>query len=79
MREKLSISLAQISQTNNPSENLDKMAYVIESVGSDAVVFPETQLSGLDKTTSLDKHHAKLADLAKSRNLWLVYGSDVLY
>ena len=54
MREKFSVSLAQISQTNNPSENLDKMVSVIEGVGCDVVVFTETQLSGLDKTTSLD-------------------------
>lgn len=76
MKERqLSISLAQISQTDTPSQNLDKMASVINGSGSEVIVFPETQLSGLDKTTSLDKYHAQLADLARSRKLWLVYGS----
>ena len=72
---KISITCAQIEQTDIPKENAESMIQVMDNAQTDVVVFPETMLSGLDKTTDLTPLQAVLAERAKSRKQWLVYGT----
>lgn len=71
----LNVTLAQIEQTNNPDENLELMVGIINQVRTDFLVFPETQLSGLDQESDLSWHTKVLAEKAQKADLWLVYGS----
>ncbi len=73
--ETVNITLAQIQQCDHPDKNLEFMTDVIDSVRTNFLVFPETQLTGLDQTSDVTKHHQILAERARDRGMWLVYGA----
>lgn len=79
MKELITISAAQISQSDNPAENAKKIFTVINQLpNTDLIVFPETALTGLyqeQDEKELQRYH-DLIQLAAFRNgTGVVYGA----
>lgn len=70
----ISVAAAQISQNNNPRENLSKILTVMDKTQADIICFPETALSGKYKEP-LDDLHFIIAEKAKQRGIWCIYGA----
>lgn len=73
--QKIHLTLAQIGQCDYPETNLEFMIEVIDQVRTNFLVFPETQLTGKNQTAELAKYHQVLAERAKRRQMWMVYGA----
>jgi predicted amidohydrolase len=73
---KVTIAAAQIPQSNDPAENLSRILTVMDNVSADIICFPETALTGECKE-SLDDFHLAIANKAKERGIWCIYGAYV--
>lgn len=73
--EGIHMTLAQIEQTDTPSDNLEHMMAIMDAVRTDLIVFPETQLSGLEQNEDLSSLHEAVAERARMRKMWIAYGS----
>lgn len=72
----ITIAAAQIPQSNDLTENLSRILTVMDSVSADIICFPETALTGECKESPDDFHRA-IAEKAKERGIWCIYGAYV--
>lgn len=72
----VTIAAAQIAQGNDLTKNLSRILAVMENVPANIICFPETALTGEHKE-SPDEFHQAIAEKAKERSIWCIYGAYV--
>lgn len=70
----ITVAAAQIPQDNNPERNLARMLYLMNSSMQEIICFPENSLSGTNTQVDLYPYHKALAERAREKNLYVVYG-----